>query len=183
MDVLSNPVLVLNSGYLPVGIKSVRDAICMILLQKADVVKAEEDLFIRSEKLQLPAPRIILLLNYHYVPRKKAKLSRKNILARDNYTCLYCGKTFPTAKLTIDHIVPRSRWASISSENKPQEFNSWDNVATACKDCNTKKGNKLISELRWKYPNIKKNKINSISISHVSEKTVQELGWDEYLVC
>jgi 5-methylcytosine-specific restriction endonuclease McrA len=54
-------------------------------------------------------------------------LNRQNILKRDNHTCQYCGsKDF----LTMDHVIPKSR----------QGRTSWDNLVTACKYCNSKKG-------------------------------------------
>jgi len=63
-----------------------------------------------------------------YVP----PLTNKGLFSRDKNTCLYCGHTFPTSKLTRDHIVP-----------KAQKFDeSWTNSATACKPCNNKKDNK-----------------------------------------
>jgi 5-methylcytosine-specific restriction endonuclease McrA len=133
MDILSQPVLILNTSYLPISIKSVRDAICMVLLEKAEVIKAAEDLFIRSEKLKIPVPYVILLANYYQVPRKKTKVSRNNILERDSYTCAYCGKQPAHNKLTLDHVVPRSRWENIPKDKKPSEFNSWDNIVTACR--------------------------------------------------
>ena len=100
MDILSQPVLILNTSYMPISIKSVKDAICMVLLEKAEVIKAADDVFIRSEKLKIPVPYIILLANYYQVPRKKTKVSRSNILERDDFTCVYCGKKPAPSKLT-----------------------------------------------------------------------------------
>ncbi len=43
--------------------------------------------------------------------------------------CHYCGRRFPPAELTMDHVVPLARGGrSVRS-----------NVVPACKDCNTKK--------------------------------------------
>ncbi|MCE9499736.1 MAG: HNH endonuclease [Leptospira sp.] len=181
MDVLSQPVLVLNSGYMPVGIKSVRDAICMVLMEKADIIKEAANLFIRSEKLKLPAPRIILLINYNHLPKRKIRLSRQNILIRDNHTCSYCAKQLSASKLTLDHIIPKSRWAEIQKDRKATDFNSWENIVTACKECNTKKGSKLLSELKWKLPPIKKLDPRLTPLLFVSNKTAEEFGWNEYL--
>ncbi len=181
MDILSQPVLILNTSYLPVSIKSVRDAICMVLMEKAEVIKAAEDSFIRSEKLKIPVPYIILLANYYQVPRKKTKVSRSNILDRDGYTCVYCGKMPPHSKLTLDHIVPRSRWENIAKDKKPSEFNSWENIVTACRECNTKKGNKLLSELRWKAPEIKKMDYRLTHIPHINGESAEKYGWNDYL--
>ncbi|MEO5952416.1 MAG: HNH endonuclease, partial [Chloroflexia bacterium] len=61
-------------------------------------------------------------------PQRRVPLSRREIFVRDNYTCQYCGKR--THDLTLDHIIPRSRGGP----------NSWDNLVSACHDCNGKKG-------------------------------------------
>ena len=54
-------------------------------------------------------------------------LSRQNIFRRDNSSCQYCGKT---EDLTLDHVIPKSRGGRTS----------WDNLTTACKRCNSRKG-------------------------------------------
>ena len=55
---------------------------------------------------------------------------RFEILLRDNFTCQYCGKKAPEAKLEVDHIIPRNQGGSDYSEN----------LITACRDCNRGKG-------------------------------------------
>lgn len=180
MNKLNQPVLILNSYYVPVSIRSVKDAICMVLLEKAQVIKASVDEFIRSEKLSIPLPRIILLSNYYLVPQKTLRLNRVNILERDEYTCIYCGKKPSPSKLTLDHIIPRSRWDDIPKEKKPGEFNSWENLVTACKDCNTKKGNRLLSEIRWKVPEASKLRPKHSIFLNVNNNSVEKYGWDEY---
>jgi len=52
---------------------------------------------------------------------------RQNIFKRDANTCQYCGSK---DHLTLDHVMPKSR----------QGRTSWDNLTTACKYCNSKKG-------------------------------------------
>jgi hypothetical protein len=54
------------------------------------------------------------------------KKIRFRILARDNFTCQYCGARAPEATLEVDHIVPRSR----GGKNSPE------NLRTACFSCN-----------------------------------------------
>ena len=63
-------------------------------------------------------------------------LTNRALFARDQYLCLYCGDEFSTYQLTRDHIVPRSRGGD----------DSWSNSATACKRCNTAKGNRKPEE-------------------------------------
>jgi 5-methylcytosine-specific restriction endonuclease McrA len=180
LDILSQPVLILNTSYLPITIKTVRDAICMVLLDKAEVLKSDSNQFVRSEKLKIPVPNVILLSNYYQLPKRKIRVSRHTILERDDYQCKYCGKKPSPSKLTLDHIIPRSRWNDIPKEKKPIEFNSWDNIVTACRECNTKKGSKLLSELKWKFPEIT-SMSNYSYMPNISESKAEKYGWKDYL--
>lgn len=65
-----------------------------------------------------------------------SKKLRFEILTRDNYTCVYCGRGAFDVELEVDHVVPKSKGGS----NDPV------NLATACFDCNRSKSDKLISE-------------------------------------
>ena len=54
--------------------------------------------------------------------------------ARDEWRCVYCGTS--TGRLTLDHVVPRSRGGE----------SVWENVVTSCATCNHKKGNRTLEE-------------------------------------
>lgn len=59
---------------------------------------------------------------------------RFEILKRDNFTCLYCGRNPPEVKLHVDHIIPKAQGGKDVPEN----------LKTACQDCNLgKKDNPL----------------------------------------
>ena len=49
---------------------------------------------------------------------------------RDKFTCQYCGSN---KELTFDHLLPRSKGGKTN----------WNNVVTACSDCNVIKGGRL----------------------------------------
>src|SRR5207248_1607704 len=53
-----------------------------------------------------------------------------NIFLRDQNTCQYCGDFFNKAQLTLDHVIP-----IVQGGRK-----CWENIVTACKPCNQKKG-------------------------------------------
>jgi HNH endonuclease len=57
-------------------------------------------------------------------------MQRLDVLARDNYRCVYCGNVFEAAELTVDHVQPRLRSGDRSGGN----------LVTACRSCNTRKG-------------------------------------------
>lgn len=57
-------------------------------------------------------------------------LSNRELFRRDCQTCLYCGEQLPTSELTRDHVVPLAEGGG----------DAWENVVTACKPCNQRKG-------------------------------------------
>jgi 5-methylcytosine-specific restriction endonuclease McrA len=129
-------VLVLNASYEPLHVVSVRRAVVLLLKEKAQVVEAAESV-LRAERMALQIPIVIRLVAYVHVPRRwRLPVSRKGVLARDTYTCQYCGKQPPRHALTVDHVVPRSRGGSTS----------WQNLVTACAPCNRRKGGRVPDE-------------------------------------
>lgn len=58
--------------------------------------------------------------------RKLAKSLRFRILARDKFTCRYCGLSTDSSKLHVDHIHPVSKGGADNDTN----------LVTACADCN-----------------------------------------------
>jgi 5-methylcytosine-specific restriction endonuclease McrA len=129
-------VLVLNASYEPLNIVSVKRAIVLLLKEKAEVVEAAKAK-IRAERLALDLPLVIRLVTYVPLPRRlPLPLSRRTVLARDLYTCQYCGAQPGRSDLTVDHVLPRSRGGSTS----------WENVVTACGTCNRHKGNRTPDE-------------------------------------
>ncbi len=129
-------VLVLNASYEPLNIVSVKRAIVLLLKEKAELVEAAASK-VRAERLVLDWPLVIRLVAYVPLPRRlPLPLSRRTVLARDMYTCQYCGSQPGRAELTVDHILPRSRGG----------LNNWENVVTACGPCNRRKGNRTPEE-------------------------------------
>ncbi len=129
-------VLVLNATYEPLSIVSLRRAIVLLLKEKAEVLEAAEER-IHAANLSLPYPLVIRLVYYVRVPRRMVvPLSRRTLLARDNYTCQYCGVSASSAELTMDHVLPKVRGGETT----------WDNVVCACRACNSRKGSKTPEE-------------------------------------
>lgn len=131
-------VLVLNATYEPLNVVSVRRAVVLLLKEKAEIVEAA-GAWLRAERVSLPVPTVIRLVYYVRIPRRfSLPVSRRTVLARDHYTCQYCGAQPGRANLTIDHILPRSR----GGESR------WENVIAACGPCNRRKGNRTPEEAR-----------------------------------
>lgn len=167
----------LNSSMIATDVCTVKRAILEILRDIAVPVKQTEDL-IRSEKLALPVPRIIAQKKYYRIPRYNQRTSRINIIYRDDQTCCYCNKRFPVPELTVDHVVPRSRWKKTMGDHPPYDFNSWWNLVTACKRCNSLKANRLLQEVGWKLQKKPEKPRDGRLI--ISRARAENLGWLEY---
>jgi 5-methylcytosine-specific restriction endonuclease McrA len=146
---LHGRVLLLNgSSWEPLAIISVMRAINLIIAGKAVVIE-DTGKFLRTVSTTFPIPSVIALRRYINVPRRRAHWSRKGVLARDSYTCIYCGvrpgdisrgKPLTKTDFTVDHILPRSRGGK----------DNWTNTACACYGCNHRKGDRLPGEAGMK---------------------------------
>ena len=125
-------MLVLNADGSPINITSFKKGYKLIHKGKVEVLETEE-ILIRSEKTTFKRPSIVQLRNYINLPYKKINLTRDNVLKRDDYTCVYCSSK---ENLTLDHIIPKSKGG----------LNTWENLVTACRECNRKKDDKMLSE-------------------------------------
>ena len=66
-------------------------------------------------------------------------LTNPKLFARDRQMCAYCGDVLPHEELTREHILPTSRGGT----------DTWMNCITACRNCNSRKGNRTLQELGW----------------------------------
>lgn len=126
-------VLVLNAGYEPLGLTSVRRGVLLVQSGRAEVV-SPSGRYLRTPTRPYPIPSVVRLYRMIRRPPGRLSLSRKNVYRRDRYTCQYCGRT--GVELTLDHVIPKSRGGKTT----------WENLVTACKECNTKKGNRTPEE-------------------------------------
>lgn len=140
-------VLVLNSAFVPIRTVSDQESICLLYSNKCFTV-VETDRVMRSPSLILKIPSVIALIGYSELPKKEVTFTKLNVLYRDDLRCQYCGKKFSVENLTIDHVIPISRWY-IEKKTREKDWNNWENCVCACKACNNLKGNRLLSELRW----------------------------------
>jgi 5-methylcytosine-specific restriction endonuclease McrA len=149
-DVLGLPVLVLNRFFQPVQITTVKRAMVLLYGEAAEAIDEEGDTHNFDAWRQLPVrggddaipivsgslrvPRVVHLHRYDRTPRTTVRLTRRNLMFRDAHQCQYCGKRPALRDLNIDHIIPRSRGGG----------DTWENLVTACRTCNLRKG--------WKTP-------------------------------
>jgi 5-methylcytosine-specific restriction endonuclease McrA len=127
---LAQRVLVLNASYEPLQLISVRRALVLLLQEKAELVEAAMQQ-LRAQSVIYHVPLVIRLVRYIRIPRQlRLPCSRRAVFARDRETCQYCGQQPGRANLTMDHVIPRSQGGQTT----------WENVVTACRDCNHRKG-------------------------------------------
>ena len=162
---LNCQVLVLNKHYMAIRVVNVKRAFSLLCRELAEVIVCEQGQYsnynfsswvevsqmrsrftpnqhdwIHTVKLSIAVPRIVRLLFYDRLPRSDVKLNRRNIYARDNNHCQYCGERFPTSELSLDHIIPRSIGG----------LATWENMVCACVKCNSKKGGRLPKQAHMK---------------------------------
>jgi len=162
-------VLVLNATYEPLSVVSVRRAIVLLLKEKAELVEAAEA-ELRSARVRMPTPLVIRLVYYVRIPyRVSLPLTRRTVLARDHYTCQYCGQQPPRKDLTVDHVVPRSRGG----------HTAWENVVTACQCCNGHKGNRTPEEASMRLPS-KPVRPRYVALAMVESPDARQV-WRKYI--
>ena len=162
VSALDSSVLVLNRFFTAVQVVSVRRAFAMLCSERAEVVHVDNGVFtsydfeswveisqlrdrfpdddaggwVRTVSFQVRVPRVIRVLIYERLPVMRVRLNRRNIFARDENRCQYCGRRFPTNELSLDHVVPVSRGGETS----------WENLVCSCTECNKRKGGRTPQE-------------------------------------
>jgi hypothetical protein len=133
-------VLLLNASLQPLNVISKRRLVVLLTKQRVTFVDDEA----RAAVEEAMARRcfgqdvvIVRLLSNIQIPRRMLRANRRNLLLRDDGMCQYCGKNMPSSQLSVDHVVPTSRGGAA---------NSWENQVIACRRCNGRKGNRLLSE-------------------------------------
>ena len=157
----------LNASYEPLNVCSVRRAHILVFKGKAEVIE-ELAKPLHSASSTFPWPHVIRLVTYVRVPRAvQRKISRRALFARDGWRCVYCGTA--GGRLTLDHVVPRSRGGE----------SVWENVVTACAPCNHRKGNRTLEEARMELLHLPKAPAPVLFI-HLAASGIPT-GWQPYL--
>jgi 5-methylcytosine-specific restriction endonuclease McrA len=137
----SCPTLVLNAdyrplSYFPLSLWSWQEAVKAVFLDRVNIV-SEYDAIIHSPSFQMKVPSVIALKEY-VQPKARPAFTRFNVFLRDKWTCQYCAERHKSHELTFDHLIPKSRGGTTT----------WENILTACQECNLLKGNYLPEECR-----------------------------------
>jgi 5-methylcytosine-specific restriction endonuclease McrA len=135
----------LNNDFTVLGSVSWQRAVTLVVTDKAEIHEADPEREVRGATTFVPFPRIIRLKQWIFVKfigrhHDGAGLcTKKGVLERDKFTCVYCGGKANT----VDHVMPASRGGK----------SSWENLAAACEPCNGLKADRTPEEarmyLRW----------------------------------
>lgn len=125
-------VILLNSDYSFLNVISWKRAIRLMVKGKAEVVKSSEKTIRNAERtVELIIPKVLRLMDLvKSVYKNRVPFSKRNVFVRDDFTCAYCGCT--EERLTIDHIIPKSKGGG----------SSFENCVASCKPCNNKKNDR-----------------------------------------
>jgi len=129
--------VLLNADYTFLNLVNWKRAICLIAKGKVEVVKDSQQTIRNCSGTELKVPAVMRLIKLiRTIYRTRVTFTKRNVLIRDRFKCAYCGAR--REKLSIDHIIPKSRGGKMTFEN----------CVAACRPCNLKKGGRTPSEAR-----------------------------------
>ena len=159
--------ILLNADYTFLNVVDWKRAMCLVAKGKVQVLKHSQRIIKTAEGLVLKIPSVMKLIKLiRVVYRHRVPFSKKNILIRDAFKCAYCG--VENVKLTIDHIIPKSRGGNTTFEN----------CVSSCIPCNNKKGNKTPREASMSL----KTKAYQPTISEFFRLRAKKLGIEDILI-
>jgi len=176
------PALVLNAdfqplSYLPLSLWPWTEVMKAVCLDRVRVIATYDDVAIRSPQRVYKLPSVVVLNEYQKNHKRRPAFSRYNVFLRDKFCCQYCNKQFRSQDLTFDHVVPKCKGGKLV----------WENVVTACIDCNNKKGSKLLKDLPdmklYRMPIIPthqelQNNAKVFPLKHLHESWLDYIYWD-----
>ncbi len=149
---LALPVLLLNRHFSPICLATARRAFVLLYGGAAHAVDDTGETHSFDQWMRVPVrgrdtglpiiggqirvPRVLHLLRYDRSPRVAVRLTRRNLMLRDQHQCQYCGKRPNVRDLNVDHVMPRSRGGA----------DSWENLVISCRGCNLRKGRRTPAE-------------------------------------
>jgi 5-methylcytosine-specific restriction endonuclease McrA len=158
--------VLLNADYTFLNVVHWKRAICLMAKGKVEVIKDSSKAVKSSGGAVLRIPAVMRLIKLiRTIYRTGVAFCKKNVLIRDGFRCAYCGS--PKFKLTIDHIIPKSKGGK----------SNFENCVAACKPCNTKKGDRRPSQVSM-YLNVKPRQP---TVSEFLRLKLEKLGIDHVL--
>lgn len=142
-------VLLLNGDYRPLCSITIPKAVNLLLADKVYPVEGVARI-LQTPRTKFEVPSVLVLKRFVNVPSRDKKWSRRGVLERDNYTCIFCGvkagqkrnrtRNWRPRDFTIEHLNPVSRGGK----------STWVNTACACSPCNHRKADRTAHEAGMK---------------------------------
>jgi 5-methylcytosine-specific restriction endonuclease McrA len=158
--------ILLNADYSFLNVVNWKRAMCLLAKGKVQVLKNSERIIKTAEGIVMKVPAVMKLIKIiRTLYRTRVPFTKKNVIVRDGFKCAYCGSE--KERLTIDHIIPRSRGGETIFEN----------CVSSCKLCNNNKGARTPRESGM-YPKVK---AYQPTISEFLRLKVKKLGINDVL--
>ena len=127
--------VLLNADYTFLNLVHWKRAMCLMAKGKVEVIKDSQTVIRSSGGKAFRVPTVMRLIKLiRIIYRASVAFTKRNVLVRDGFQCVYCGKR--SERLSIDHIIPKSRGGKTD----------FDNCVAACHRCNLKKGGRTPRE-------------------------------------
>ena len=168
-DVLRQSVVVFSQNYLPMSRVNIKRAIVLLVTGKAEPLDFSigNGWLVRSPSTSIHVPeQIRLTFGNRERLWKVPPVNRREVLRRDAHSCQYCGSN---RHLTLDHVMPRSKGGP----------HTWDNVVTACRVCNQRKGSRTPDEAQM--PLHMQPRAPSFGFYAYGQFAQMREGWGKYI--
>ncbi len=134
---------------------------------KAEMIHASNRFIQNAEKTwNIAVPNVLRLVKLvRTVYRSKVPFSKRNVLHRDKFICQFCG--IKEKKMTIDHVLPKSRGGK----------STFENCVAACKPCNNLKNDRTPREANMRLL----RQPNQPTIMEFIQAKMKSLGVDKTL--
>lgn len=182
-------VLLLDVDYRPMKIIPWQRAMTLLLEEKAMMVADYVGQVVRTVALQFERPAVVRMLEAAR-GTVRIRFNRFNVLARDRFTCQYCGDRprkngrVDLGRLTVDHVIPRAqavanRVRGVHGASIP--VTCWENVVACCSACNGQKDDRTPAQagMTLRAPPAAPSAWSALRISMARSKIPVE--WIEYL--
>jgi 5-methylcytosine-specific restriction endonuclease McrA len=192
-DFLHSQVLVLNKNWHPIRVQSLRNAISKVINNRAKFIDYDTSLLyswdewldnfstpnkdtdkvdyeiIKSKNFSFKKPFISVCTKYNKVPKVSLKLTKRNLLIRDNFCCQYSNVKLTYKTATIDHVIPKSKGGTTT----------WNNLVICSLEINVRKANKTLAETGLKLLKIPKKPQWSPVYEMINKKRSKH--WDNFI--
>jgi 5-methylcytosine-specific restriction endonuclease McrA len=175
---MSEVVVVLNADYSFLSVTSWKNAVCLLIEGKAEALRETKQIVRNATRsVVVTVPTVIRLVKFiRSIFKSKVPYSKRNVFARDNQTCGYCGRKIENLEeCTVDHVIPRAQGGK----------SSWGNCVTSCKTCNHAKADRTPTQahmsLRFKpyQPTINEH-IQYYTERYGIDKLIQQIFKEQY---